>query len=272
MRVPPNPKKDNISGVFNYCSRWCERCPFTDRCANFQMLDGMDEIEEDDTLAVDQVMPQLPIHLNQVISNLKTQSEKAGYDWESIHCDLHKYQPRPGELARKELAPAARNFTFQLFRLSDMMEEQSIPESWKNPINVLRWYGTLLSGKVNRAVDEEFLDGPDTKENPTVSIQSDENGTAKLALLAIVRCLGAVSVMLREPAAYEEELITLILDLLRLQQGMRQYFPQADQFERPGFDDPAYHADMEAYYDGYLPIDPFRDGPWVVQGFRASEA
>lgn len=24
-----------IPGVYNYCDRWCERCPLTSRCANF---------------------------------------------------------------------------------------------------------------------------------------------------------------------------------------------------------------------------------------------
>jgi len=24
-----------ISGIYNYCNRWCERCPFTSRCLNF---------------------------------------------------------------------------------------------------------------------------------------------------------------------------------------------------------------------------------------------
>lgn len=272
MNIPPDTKEDNISGVFNYCSRWCERCPFTERCANFKMLDELDEIDDATSSDVAKVMPQLPIHLDQVIANLKIHTEKAGYEWSSINCDLHKYQPGSGELSLKELAPAARNFSFQLFRLSDLMEEQNMPPSWQNPISVLRWYGTLLSGKVNRAIDHEMEEHFQEKGKNLIGIQSDENGSAKLSLLAIVRCLGAVSVMLSEPGPYEEELITLVLDLLRLQQGIRRYFPHVGHFERPGFDDPDYYEEMLAYYDGYLPIDPFRDGPWVVQGFRATEA
>ena len=29
--------KDFISGIYNYCDRWCERCPFTSRCMNYAM-------------------------------------------------------------------------------------------------------------------------------------------------------------------------------------------------------------------------------------------
>jgi len=25
-----------ISGIYNYCHRWCERCSFSDRCAVFR--------------------------------------------------------------------------------------------------------------------------------------------------------------------------------------------------------------------------------------------
>jgi hypothetical protein len=235
------------------------------------MLDELDELDDIEPEPVTQVMRQLPTHLDQVINELKSHCEKAGYEWSTIHCDLHEYYPKAGELSQKELAPAARNFTFQLFRLSDMMEEQSLPDSWQNPIKVLRWYGTLLSGKVNRAISREEEPWLDDDNNGPVTVNSDENGSAKLSLIAIVRCLGAVAVMLREPGPYEEELITLVLDLLRLQQGMRVYFPQAGYFERPGFDDPEYFDEMMDFYDGHPPIDPFRDGPWVVQGCRAPE-
>ena len=26
-----------IPGIYNYCDRWCERCPFTSRCMNFTL-------------------------------------------------------------------------------------------------------------------------------------------------------------------------------------------------------------------------------------------
>jgi len=26
-----------IPGIYNYCDRWCERCPFTSRCMNYAL-------------------------------------------------------------------------------------------------------------------------------------------------------------------------------------------------------------------------------------------
>jgi hypothetical protein len=34
-RVTQNP--NFITGIYNYCDRWCERCAFTSRCLNFEM-------------------------------------------------------------------------------------------------------------------------------------------------------------------------------------------------------------------------------------------
>jgi len=38
-----------IPGVYNYCDRWCERCPFTSRCMNYAVSeDEFDSLESKD--------------------------------------------------------------------------------------------------------------------------------------------------------------------------------------------------------------------------------
>src|SRR5213592_3231480 len=32
-----------ISGIYNYCDRWCERCPLSNRCLNYAMEKERDE-------------------------------------------------------------------------------------------------------------------------------------------------------------------------------------------------------------------------------------
>lgn len=36
---------EHIPGVYNYCDRWCERCPLTRRCLNFAM--EQEQLRED---------------------------------------------------------------------------------------------------------------------------------------------------------------------------------------------------------------------------------
>ena len=38
-----------ISGIYNYCDRWCERCPFTSRC----LVYAMENEETDDPASSD---------------------------------------------------------------------------------------------------------------------------------------------------------------------------------------------------------------------------
>ncbi len=40
---------DFISGIYNYCDRWCERCPFTSRC----LLYATENEEPDDPASRD---------------------------------------------------------------------------------------------------------------------------------------------------------------------------------------------------------------------------
>jgi hypothetical protein len=32
-----------LEGIYNYCDRWCERCPFTSRCLNYAMAEDEPE-------------------------------------------------------------------------------------------------------------------------------------------------------------------------------------------------------------------------------------
>ena len=40
-------RKDLISGIHNYCDRWCERCPYTSRCGSFALTEGFNDVLEE---------------------------------------------------------------------------------------------------------------------------------------------------------------------------------------------------------------------------------
>jgi hypothetical protein len=35
---------NHITGIYNYCDRWCERCSFTARCLNYMLKDSVEVI------------------------------------------------------------------------------------------------------------------------------------------------------------------------------------------------------------------------------------
>lgn len=270
MSFPPEPSESNISGVYNYCFRWCERCPFTDRCSNYQLLDELDE--QHHRKKVKRVFERVPTLFTEALSSLKKSCERANYDWAAIKCDVEKNEVGVSEISLRELDQLSRQFTVALLRWVGEYRDQIKPAGWEDALEVLQWYGALLSSKTHRAVNSLEEPWPDLPaDNSTEGITSDGNGSAKIALLAMARCLGALSVMLEEPGAFEEELLTFTLDILRMQQALRYFYPYANAFERVAFDEEEYQDEIEAYYEGYLPLDPFRDGPWTVIGSRAPQ-
>jgi hypothetical protein len=101
-------------------------------------------------------------------------------------------------------------------------------------IAVIGWDSHLIHVKIMRA-----LDGRD--EDPKGSfwksaVQSDWNGSAKVALISLQRSEQAWRVV---AAATADEAATVLADSLeRLRQDTSREFPQAMEFRRPGFDDP----------------------------------
>lgn len=41
-----------VSGIYNYCDGWCEKCNFTNNCLNFKMMEeGVPDLESSDSEA-----------------------------------------------------------------------------------------------------------------------------------------------------------------------------------------------------------------------------
>ena len=67
-------------------------------------------------------------------------------------------------------------------------------------------------------------------------IQTDYNGSAKIALIEIDRSLMAMEI-LRKIIDEGEELLPLMVRLQKIRTGLERTFPLARKFHRPGFDD-----------------------------------
>ena len=100
-------------------------------------------------------------------------------------------------------------------------------------IKVAAWDCFLVSAKVRRALSgrDQFLRGDDFDDDP---VQNDWNGSAKVALISIVRSADAWSVIAGisgDPDAAQIE-----ADLRTLRDDVERTFPDAWRFVRPGFD------------------------------------
>ena len=73
-----------ISGIFNYCDRWCERCPFTSRCLNYAM--GQEEFGGLESQDLDNQVFWDKLHgiFAATLAMVKEKAEELGIDLEAV--------------------------------------------------------------------------------------------------------------------------------------------------------------------------------------------
>jgi hypothetical protein len=96
---------------------------------------------------------------------------------------------------------------------------------------VIRWYQYFIAAKVTRAIQGKM----EEEEERCDEFPSDSDGSAKIALIAIDRSIGAWAVI-PHYNPYAEGVLEIISFLDRLRQAVEETFPRARSFIRPGFD------------------------------------
>ena len=104
--------------------------------------------------------------------------------------------------------------------------------------DVIRWYQHFIYVKLCRAIDSRASEELETDEEMK-QFPKDSDGTAKLALIAMDRSIGAWA-GLRESLGDEADgVLDLLAQLTTLRREAEKLFPEARAFVRPGFDEPA---------------------------------
>lgn len=225
-----------IPSIHKYCNRWCERCPFQGRCAFYiakqedsQEIDWSEGLEE--RLSEEAPHPFQSLDLNQAEALQKQMEarEKAGpFDIQKSPLTLFfnkwhkKYQAALIEFTKSAWAQKLAKQAF-LKDLDDLILD--------NSLQVMRHYSDFIGPKITRA-----LGGKHDELNMASSIQSDWNGSAKVACLALKHLRLAFEDLLEKEVLNHDELIDLLGDTNRLIKLLYFEFPELDLFVRPGFD------------------------------------
>lgn len=223
---------DLISGIYNYCDRWCERCPLTSRC----LVYATEQVENDSAETRDirneafwRKLGSIYVETREMIANW---AREAGVDLsEPVADDETRYQKKrqlvdnhPLTKFGKKYANAASDW----FREFDQTVEISDSEEARE---VIHWYQYQIAVKTMRALSgrrEELEDDPE--------FSKDSDGSAKVALIGIDRSIAAWRLMQLSLPERAESIVPLILQLERLGRRIERVFPEARRFVRPGFD------------------------------------
>ena len=238
-RIIRNPR--HISGVHNYCDRWCERCPFTLRCSVYAI-----ELEtQKDRPPLDKKNAELWPRLEAAAELARRLlDEHLDHPGVGLAKDpIFKTDNRPlstnriGAAAKRYMEFAHRFIQQQRRAISVMPAAPAVHEvAAGEAFDVVAFYCFFIGAKVSRAIsrrlfDEEIASDPLMKDMPR-----DQDGSAKSALIAIDRSILAWAVMQLHVPEVREAALSAMLTLHRMRMAMEKAFPKARSFVRPGFD------------------------------------
>jgi hypothetical protein len=234
-----------ISGIYNYCDRWCERCNFTSRCLTYEQLP--ESSKSDDPAAHDlnnaEFWEELKGILQQTQEMIEMFAAERGIDLEAIRDEtaIEEHRERRKSARENKLTGMAERYIHiakeWLNREDDDMQEAArFDESLQDTLEVIRWYQFMPAVKITRGF---MRYGLGVEEDP---IQTDSNGSVKVALIAIDRSIatwGRLNSLLPEKAG---GILPILAHLEALRRYTEQAFPNARDFIRPGFDEVTEHV------------------------------
>lgn len=263
-RLAANP--DLIPGIYNYCDRWCERCAFTARCLSFQMdcatrgrragtaggpdgAEGADPQSFWDDLArsfalarrlVEREARQLGIDLDSAGALVEAEREerrrrraaaRAGSALHHAGTAYWKTARALLERLRPELSETAAELQVQVQLGAGHPEE--IAAAIGDALEVVEWYLFFIDVKLQRAIASRV----DRQRDGDDGFPSDADGSAKVALVAIDRSIGAWARLREHFPAEADSILDLLVHLERLRRAVERDFPSARAFRRPGLDE-----------------------------------
>lgn len=239
---------DLISGIYNYCDRWCERCPLTSRCLVYatEQVDHSGPTECQD-IRNEEFWHKLNSILVETQEMIAGWAKEAGLDLSQIVDDEEvRTRKRRRQLADnhplaragKKYANAASDWFRQFdttIEISDRRATDADREQLEDAREVIQWYQYQIAVKIMRALScrsDGWEDEPEMAEFP-----KDSDGSAKVALIGIDRSIAAWRLLQLSVPDRADSIVPLILQLERLRKRVEKNFPEARDFVRPGFDE-----------------------------------
>ncbi|HEV8392668.1 MAG TPA: hypothetical protein VGQ37_00280 [Vicinamibacterales bacterium] len=217
-----------IVGVHNYCDRWCERCAFTSYCRVFADVAGLDASFDPHLKAIVEAPllegpePPMPAWMHERTADEASMTMSA-WEWE---------QCRPG--IPPEHQPIDARAASYAIRLDEWLKGRHGAGPWTTDPRCaeITWLSTVIAMKINRALNVS----PDDDAAEHVW-SSDQNGSAKVALIAIERSHAAWRDLVERGVTSRDEAQTFIADLAWLHEALERARPHARRFVRPAFDE-----------------------------------
>ncbi len=268
---------DFISGIYNYCDRWCERCQFTSRCFLYATEQADEDLADPETrdISNEKFWRKLQDIFASTAELIADWAAEAGVDLDALDdsAETERREQKKKAIAQSELGRASQEYAFTVEQW--FKKELSSPEvidgpgdsdsdeevlTIQNAIEVIRWYQFFIAAKTHRALsgsanpdlemedDEEELpdifadDNQDEDDFDYDAVMAkvdrmDANGSAKVALVATDRSISAWRSLQMSLPAKTDSIKPVLINLESLRRTIEARFPHARDFIRPGLDE-----------------------------------
>jgi hypothetical protein len=250
LKMAKNP--DFISGIYNYCDRWCERCAFTRRCMVFAMEEKESSRPEGLDMRNREFWDGIDGMFNLTMELVQDLAKERGIDLNAVDKEgaMEEHMEKQRRAKNHPLARDAKRYATMvkewlnlheaLFREREEALQKELELGIAEPevtaaelieaVEVIRWYQHQIAVKLMRS-----LGGREPAEEME-EFPSDSDGSAKVALIGIERSIGAWGSLGRLLPDDSDDILKILIHLGRLRQATERQFPRARRFVRPGFD------------------------------------
>jgi hypothetical protein len=237
-----------IEGIHNYCDRWCERCAFTTRCKSFEIEKKIKEAESKhgsiDRNDFWKIFDSVFGKTTDFQDDIDLDDNNKPYDFQEINYFSFEPETTVENLWKKvddnKILESTKLYAIECCQWLDRYENAIVNSSENSfeknsdrvvdSLEVIRWYSFFIYAKLHRALSR------DQDECGDLPVDSDENGSAKIALIAISRSIVAWSIIRSVYQNDNNQTAGFIGQLISVRRVVEQIFPNATEFIRPGFD------------------------------------
>jgi hypothetical protein len=236
-----------ISGIYNYCDRWCERCSYTDKCLSYHMskhtYDGKDvitdkkfwsDLENSFKLVKDMLNNYMMEH--NIPFPDESENDMIGFEMKKVQ-NLVKADPILLEaqnytMFSSELLRDNNNFSSleNLLKSNEQYETNII--ALHEAVEVILYYKSLIFVKISRALYSYYMND----EHEFKDYEEDKLISAKIALLAVERSMASWHFIFEKLNHSIDSIIDILLLLNNLKRKIEKLIPTVINYKRPYFD------------------------------------
>jgi len=259
-----NHMHENISGIYNYCDRWCEKCYYTNRCLVFKKEAERDIkhiLNDEDRNDPEVFAKDIADNFQEAFNHLNNFMAEEYEEFEKDDFDLDDEDELDDGFFKEELDDDERPSTFlrnadnplillseklfkDFYKYYDLIKSKFPTElDEKNPQNLLQqnleilgWYTPQINvkirmcywnnNKISKSINPELLE-----------IDKEMlNVTARIAFVGIDNCISALNNLHQQKLALQSETISLLATIKQIKEMFVAEFPTALTYKLPYFD------------------------------------